>query len=105
MKPQWTCRHARAGDRITKPTCGNTVAPEEAWCSTSAWVEDGTDRSSFWDSSRAFSKPTAMQRMTKSVGREWCMPLVGLIIPIPALSRHGPPEALQSVEIAHGCRD
>ena len=28
---------------------------------------------------KAFSKPTAMQRMTKSVGREWYMPLVGLM--------------------------
>jgi hypothetical protein len=32
-----------------------------------------------WDSSKAFSKPTAMQGMTKSVGREWYMPLVGLM--------------------------
>src|ERR1700674_436786 len=36
-------------------------------------------RSGSWDSSKAFSKPTAMQRMTKSVGREWCMPLAGLM--------------------------
>jgi transposase len=36
-------------------------------------------RSGSWDSSKAFSKPTAMQRMTKSVGREWYMPLVGLM--------------------------
>jgi transposase len=26
------CRCARAEDRITKRTCGNTVAPEELWC-------------------------------------------------------------------------
>jgi hypothetical protein len=36
-------------------------------------------RSGSWDSSKAFSKPTAMQRMTKSVGREWYMPLDGLM--------------------------
>jgi hypothetical protein len=36
-------------------------------------------RSGSWDSSKAFSKPTAMQGMTKSVGREWYMPLVGLM--------------------------
>src|SRR5579863_6426352 len=77
MKPQSICRHARGEARTTKRISGNTVAPEELWCSTSAWVEDGTDRSVSWDSSKAFSKPTAMQRMTKSVGREWYMPLVG----------------------------
>ena len=33
----------------------------------------------FLDSSKAFSKPTAMQRITKSVDREWYMPLVGLM--------------------------
>ena len=27
---------------------------------------------------KVFSKPTAMQRMSKSVGREWYMPRVGL---------------------------
>jgi hypothetical protein len=29
------CRHASAGDRITKRIYGNTVAPEEALCSNS----------------------------------------------------------------------
>src|SRR6267378_7525695 len=52
MKPLSMYRHARAGDRITKRICGNTVAPEEPRCSTSAWVADGTDRSGFWDSSK-----------------------------------------------------
>jgi len=47
--------------------------------SISAWVADARGRSGSWDSSKAFSKPTAMQRMTKSVGREWYMPLVGLM--------------------------
>jgi hypothetical protein len=28
-------QHARAGERITKRISGNTVAPEELWCSTS----------------------------------------------------------------------
>src|SRR5579864_7906777 len=74
MKPQSMCRHARAEVRTTNRTCGNTVAPEEAWCLISAWVADAMGRSGSWDSSKAFSKPTAMQRMTKSVGREWYMP-------------------------------
>ena len=43
-------------------------------------VADGTDRGGSWDSSKAFSKPTAMRRMTKSVDREWFMPLVGLML-------------------------
>ena len=34
-----------------------------------AWVADAMGRSGSWDSSKAFSKPTAMRRMTKSVGR------------------------------------
>ena len=38
---------------------------------------DGPKR--FLGQLKAFSKPTDMQRMTKSVGREWCMPLVGLM--------------------------
>jgi hypothetical protein len=38
------CRHARAEDKTTKRTSGNTVAPEEAWCSTFAWVADGPKR-------------------------------------------------------------
>jgi hypothetical protein len=53
--------------------------PGEAWCSISAWVADAMGPSGSWNSSKAFSKPTAMQRMTKSVGREWYMPLVGLM--------------------------
>jgi hypothetical protein len=32
---QSMCRHARAEVRTTKRTSGNTVAPEEAWCSIS----------------------------------------------------------------------
>jgi transposase len=63
--------------RTTKRISGNTVVPEEAWCSISAWVADAMGRSGSWDSSKAFSKPTAMRRMTKSVGREWYMPLAG----------------------------
>jgi hypothetical protein len=50
---------------------------KEPWCSISAWVVDGMDRSGSWDSSKAFSKPMAMQRMTKSAGQEWCMQRVG----------------------------
>jgi transposase len=65
--------------RTTRRTSGNTVAPEEAWFSISAWGVDEMDRGGSWDSSKAFSKPTAMRRMTKSVGREWYMPLVGLM--------------------------
>jgi transposase len=76
---QSMCRHARAEVRTIKRTSGNTVAPEEAWCSISAWVADATGRSGSWDSSKAFSKPTGMRHMTRSVGQEWYMPLVGLI--------------------------
>ena len=39
-------------DRTTKRTSGNTVAPEDLWCSTSAWVADATDRGVSWDSSK-----------------------------------------------------
>src|SRR5258708_37070265 len=63
------CRHARAGDRTTKRTSGNTVAPEEAWCSISAWVADAMGRSSSWDSSKAFSKLTDTRLMIRSAGR------------------------------------
>ena len=66
--------------RTTKRISGNTVAPEERWRSISAWVADAMGRSGFLDSSKAFSKPTAMQRMTKSVGREWFMRRVGLML-------------------------
>jgi len=38
------------------------------------------DRSDSWDSSKAFSKPTAIRPTIRSVGREWYMRLVGLII-------------------------
>jgi len=38
---------------------------------------DGRSGSS--NSSKAFSKPTAMQPTTKSAGQEWYMPLVGLM--------------------------
>ncbi len=38
------CRHARAKVRTIKRTCGNKVAPEEAWCSISAWVADAMGR-------------------------------------------------------------
>src|SRR5208337_4462915 len=54
-----------------------TVAPEEAWCSISAWVADAMVRSGSWDSSKAFSKLTAIPRTIRSAGREWYMPLVG----------------------------
>ena len=37
------------------------------------------DQSGFWDSSKAFSKPTDIRRMIRSVGREWYMPLVRLM--------------------------
>src|SRR5258708_34152287 len=60
------CRHARAGDRTTKRTSGNTVAPEEAWCSISAWVADAMGRSGSWDSSKAFSKLTDTRLMIRS---------------------------------------
>src|SRR5208282_4301485 len=58
MKPRLMCRHARAEDKTTKRTFGNTVGPEEAWCSISAWGVDEMDRSGSWDSSKAFCKPT-----------------------------------------------
>jgi len=40
------CRHERAEVRTTKRTSGNTVAPEELWCSTSVWAvgADGPKR-------------------------------------------------------------
>jgi len=38
---------------------------------------DGPKR--FLGLSKAFSKLTAMRRMTRSVGRQWYMPLVGLM--------------------------
>jgi Transposase IS66 family len=76
---QSMCRHARAEVRTTKRTSGNTVAPEEAWYSISAWGADAMGPSGSWDISKAFSKPTAMPRMTKSVAREWYMLLAGLM--------------------------
>jgi hypothetical protein len=51
--------------------------PGGTWCSISVWVADAIGRSGFWDSLKAFSKPTAMQRTTKSVDQEWYTPLVG----------------------------
>ena len=39
---------------------------------------DGPKR--FLDSSKAFSKRTAMRPTIRSAGREWCMPLVGLML-------------------------
>src|SRR6266852_1278469 len=80
MKPLWMCRHARAAARITKPICGSTAAPEDPWCSTFAWVVDGMDRSGSWDSLKAFFKLTDTRLMTRSAGREWYMPLVGLTL-------------------------
>ena len=65
--------------QTTKRTSGNTVAPEEAWCSISAWVADATDRSGSWDSSKAFSKRMDTRLMTRLAGREWYTPLVGLM--------------------------
>jgi len=56
-----------------------TVAPEEAWCSISAWVADAMDRSGSWDRSKAFSKRMDTRLMTRLVGQEWYMPLVGLM--------------------------
>jgi transposase len=63
-------QHARAEVRTAKRISGNTVAPEEARCSISAWAADGMGQSGSWNSSKAFSKPTAMQYM----------PLVGLML-------------------------
>ena len=40
---------------------------------------DGMDRSGSWDSSKAFSKPMDTRLMTRLVGREWYMLLVGLM--------------------------
>jgi hypothetical protein len=39
---------------------GSTAAPEHAWCSTFAWVVDVRDRSGSVDSSKVFSKLTAI---------------------------------------------
>ena len=78
-EPQSMCRHARAEVRTTKHTSGNTVAPEEAWCSISVWVADAMDQSGSWDSSKVFSKRMATPGTIRSVVREWYMPLVGLM--------------------------
>ena len=43
-------------------------------------VRDGMDRSGSWDSSKAFCKLTDTRLMTRSAGREWYMPLVGLML-------------------------
>jgi transposase len=76
---QSMCRHARAEGKnhqaylwqYSRP--GGTVVFDFRL----GRGRDGPKRS--WDSSKAFFKPTAMQRMTKSVSREWFMPLVGLM--------------------------
>ena len=73
-------RGARAEERIIKPICGSTADPEEAWCSTSAWVVDAMGQSIFWDSSKAFCKLTVIRPTIRPVGREWSMPLVGLML-------------------------
>jgi transposase len=68
------------GEEPSSPIHGSTADPKEAWCSTSVWAVDAMDRSGSWDSSKAFSKLTAIRPTIRSAGREWCTPLVGLML-------------------------
>src|ERR1700689_1565200 len=93
------------GDRIIRHIYGNISGREAEWCSTSAWGVDAKGQRTFWDSSKEFSKPTAMSLTRAWAGRSWCTPDVGRIIWTPELSRANAWEVRRTGRLVRGRRD
>src|ERR1035441_1868974 len=77
MRLRWMYSYMTDADRIIRRIYGNMASREAEWCLTSAWGADAKGPRSFWDSSKAFYRPTAMSPTKEWAGRSWCMPISG----------------------------
>jgi transposase len=67
---RWVFSLKGCEERISRPTCGNTVVREDRWFSTSGLAGNGTVPNGFWVTSRESFKPTVTRHTTMSAEPE-----------------------------------